>query len=134
MAPDRAILLSILLSTLPAAAQANVSYSAPPDLPPESHRTAVDRTPDGGTLVSDETQRSRIAGKVSAIVARILGIETGRVTESADLVTDLGADSLDAVELVMTLQEEFGVEISDDMCESAHSVKDVIDLIVRLTP
>jgi acyl carrier protein len=133
MAPDRAILLSILLSTLPSAAQANVSDSAPPYLPPESYRTAGDRTPDGWTLVSDETQRSRIASKVTAIVARILGVETEHVTESADLVADLGADSLDAVELMMTLEEEFGVEIRDDMCESAHSVKDVIDLIARLT-
>jgi acyl carrier protein len=97
------------------------------------YRTAGDRTPDGWTLVSDETQRSRIASKVTAIVARILGVETEHVTESADLVADLGADSLDAVELMMTLEEEFGVEIRDDMCESAHSVKDVIDLIARLT-
>jgi len=90
MAPDRAILFSILHSTLPSAAQANVSDSAPPYLPPELYQTAVDRTPDGWTLVSDETQRSRIASKVTAIVARILGVETEHVTESADLVADLG--------------------------------------------
>ncbi len=49
------------------------------------------------------------------------------------MLQTLGADSLDSVELMMTLEEEFGVEIRDDMCESAHSVKDVIDLIARLT-
>ena len=58
-----------------------------------------------------------IASKVKKIVAEHLGIEEAKVTEEASFIDDLGADSLDTVELVMAFEEEFGSEISDSEAE-----------------
>ena len=55
--------------------------------------------------------------KVQAIVVENLGIDSEKVTESASFIDDLGADSLDTVELVMAFEEEFGIEIPDDAAE-----------------
>ncbi|MBL8351105.1 MAG: acyl carrier protein [Burkholderiaceae bacterium] len=69
--------------------------------------------------------------RVRRIVAEQLGVAASRVVPSAKLVMDLGADSLDVVELAMALEEAFGVEIGDDDCENVVTVGDAIDLIVR---
>ena len=72
---------------------------------------------------------SDIAERVKKIVVEHLGVEVKKVTEAASFIDDLGADSLDTVELVMAFEEEFGVEIPDDMAEKILTVKDAIDYI-----
>jgi acyl carrier protein len=72
---------------------------------------------------------SDIAERVKKIVVEHLGVDEAKVTESASFVDDLGADSLDTVELVMAFEEEFGVEIPDDAAEKILTVKDAIAYI-----
>ena len=67
--------------------------------------------------------------KVQAIVVEHLGVEVDKVTASASFIEDLGADSLDTVELVMAFEEEFGIEIPDDAAETILSVGDAIKFI-----
>ena len=69
------------------------------------------------------------AEKVERIFVEHLGVEADKVTEVASFIYDLGADSLDIVELVMAFEEEFGVEIPDDAAEKIATVKDAIDYI-----
>ena len=71
------------------------------------------------------------AEKVKKIVVEHLGVEADKVTEEASFIDDLGADSLDIVELVMAFEEEFGVEIPDDAAEKITTVKDAIDYIEK---
>lgn len=72
---------------------------------------------------------SDIAERVKKIVVEQLGAEPAKVTESASFLDDLGADSLDIVELVMAFEEEFGVEIPDDAAETIQTVKDAVDYL-----
>ena len=67
--------------------------------------------------------------RVKKIIAEQLGVEEDEVTPEASFVEDLGADSLDTVELVMALEEEFGIEIPDEEAEKILSVKNAIDYI-----
>ena len=67
--------------------------------------------------------------RVKKIVVEHLGVEAEKVTEDASFIDDLGADSLDIVELVMAFEEEFGVEIPDDAAEKITTVRDAIDYI-----
>jgi len=67
--------------------------------------------------------------RVKKIVVEHLGVDAEKVTEEASFIDDLGADSLDIVELVMAFEEEFGVEIPDDAAEKISTVKDAIDYI-----
>ncbi len=67
--------------------------------------------------------------KVKQIISEQLGVDENEVTPSASFVDDLGADSLDQVELVMALEEEFDLEISDEDAEKMRSVQDAIDYI-----
>jgi acyl carrier protein len=67
--------------------------------------------------------------KVKQIIVDQLGVEPSQVTEKAKFVEDLGADSLDTVELVMALEEEFSLEIPDEDAEKITSVGDAIDYI-----
>jgi acyl carrier protein len=67
--------------------------------------------------------------RVKEIIVEQLGVEAGQVTESAKFVEDLGADSLDTVELVMALEEEFSLEIPDEDAEKITSVGDAITYI-----
>jgi len=69
---------------------------------------------------------SDAADKVREIIANELGVEMEKVTDEASFVEDLGADSLDTVELVMAFEEEFGVEIPDEDAEQMQSVGDAI--------
>jgi len=70
-----------------------------------------------------------ISNKVKKMVADHLGVEELKVTEEANFVDDLGADSLDTVELVMAFEEEFGSEISDSEAEKILTVGDAIKFI-----
>lgn len=72
---------------------------------------------------------SDIAQRVKKIVVEHLGVEEGKVTDAASFINDLGADSLDTVELVMAFEEEFGVEIPDDAAEKIQTVGDAINFI-----
>ncbi len=72
---------------------------------------------------------SETADQVKKIVTEHLGVEADKVTEDAAFIDDLGADSLDIVELVMAFEEEFGVEIPDDAAEDITTVKDAITYI-----
>ena len=72
---------------------------------------------------------SETAERVKKIVVEHLGVESEKVTEEASFIDDLGADSLDIVELVMAFEEEFNVEIPDDAAEKITTVKDAIDYI-----
>ena len=74
---------------------------------------------------------SDIAERVKKIVVEHLGVEPEKVVESANFIDDLGADSLDTVELVMAFEEEFGVEIPEDAAEKIGTVKDAIDFIEK---
>ena len=70
-----------------------------------------------------------VADKVKSIIVEQLGVDEEEVTPDASFVDDLGADSLDTVELVMAFEEEFGCEIPDDAAEKIQTVKDAIDYI-----
>jgi len=72
---------------------------------------------------------SDIADRVKKIVIEHLNVEAEKVTENASFIDDLGADSLDTVELVMAFEEEFNVEIPDDAAESIVTVGDAIKFI-----
>ncbi len=72
---------------------------------------------------------SDTADRVKKIVVEHLGVEADKVTAEASFIDDLGADSLDIVELVMAFEEEFNVEIPDDAAEKISTVKDAIDFI-----
>jgi acyl carrier protein len=74
-------------------------------------------------------EMSDIAERVKKIVVEHLGVDEAKVTENASFVDDLGADSLDTVELVMAFEEEFGCEIPDDAAEKITTVKDAIAFI-----
>ncbi len=67
--------------------------------------------------------------RVKQIVAEQLGVDADQVTNEASFMDDLGADSLDTVELVMALEEEFDIEISDEDAEKIQTVQDAIDYI-----
>ena len=67
--------------------------------------------------------------KVKEIIVDQLGVDENQVVESASFIEDLGADSLDTVELVMALEEEFDIEISDEDAEKISKVQDAIDYI-----
>ncbi|MDB6082030.1 MAG: acpP [Chlamydiia bacterium] len=70
-----------------------------------------------------------IEQEVIAIVAEQLGVDRSEVTPTKSFVEDLNADSLDLTELIMTLEEKFDVEISEEKAEKLKTVKDVIDFI-----
>ena len=67
-----------------------------------------------------------ISSKVKKIVADHLGIDEAKVTDESSFIDDLGADSLDTVELVMAFEEEFGCEIPDDAAEKIVTLKDAV--------
>ena len=67
--------------------------------------------------------------KVKEVVIDKLGVDEAAITEEAHFVNDLGADSLDTVELIMEFEEEFGIEIPDDAAETIQTVQNAIDYI-----
>jgi len=72
---------------------------------------------------------SDIAERVKKIVIDHLGVDADKVVESASFIDDLGADSLDTVELVMAFEEEFGIEIPDEDAEKITRVKEAVEYI-----
>ena len=72
---------------------------------------------------------SDVQERVKKIVVEHLDVEEDKVKPEASFIDDLGADSLDNVELVMAFEEEFGVEIPDDMAEKIVTIKDAVDFI-----
>ncbi len=75
-----------------------------------------------------------VADRVKKIIVDQLGVEEELVTSEASFVDDLGADSLDTVELVMALEEEFGIEIPDEDAEKITRVKEAVDYIEKHGP
>ena len=74
-------------------------------------------------------KQKEIIEKVKQIIGEQLGVEESEVTPSASFIDDLGADSLDTVELVMALEENFDLEIPDEAAEKIRTVQDAIDYI-----
>jgi acyl carrier protein len=72
-----------------------------------------------------------VAAKVKDIIVKQLGVDAEKVTPDASFVDDLGADSLDVVELVMAFEEEFEVEIPDEAAEKIATVKDAIEFLKK---
>lgn len=67
--------------------------------------------------------------KVRSIIANELGVEADTITENSHIIDDLGADSLDAVELIMALEEAFDIEIDDDAASDILTVQDILDYL-----
>ncbi|MDB5570345.1 MAG: acpP [Hyphomicrobiales bacterium] len=74
---------------------------------------------------------SDVAERVKKIVIEHLGVDADKVVEGANFIDDLGADSLDTVELVMAFEEEFGVEIPDDSAETITTVGDAVKFLEK---
>lgn len=72
---------------------------------------------------------SEIANRVKAIIVDKLGVDEGQVTETAAFTTDLGADSLDTVDLIMEFEKEFGIKFPDEEAEKIQTVGDAITYI-----
>ncbi len=81
----------------------------------------------------EERTMSDIAERVKKIVVEHLGVDESKVSESASFIDDLGADSLDTVELVMAFEEEFGCEIPDDAAEKILTVGDATGFLEKNT-
>jgi acyl carrier protein len=80
----------------------------------------------GGTI-----RMASVEERVKQIIVEQLGVDEGEVTASASFVDDLGADSLDTVELVMAFEEAFGIEIPDEDAEKIATVKDAVEYIEK---
>jgi acyl carrier protein len=89
----------------------------------ESRRIALARRGKGKKMAGD------VEAKVREIISEQLGVSADEVTPEASFVEDLGADSLDIVEMVMALEEEYGIDISDEDAEKIRTVKDVLSYI-----
>ena len=75
----------------------------------------------------------KIEDKVKKVIAEKLDIEPSEVVPEASLIDDLGADSLAIVELIMSMEEEFDIEVSDEEAENLKTVKNAIDYIIEKT-
>ena len=76
---------------------------------------------------------SDVGDRVKKIVVKQLSVDEGMVTDDASFIDDLGADSLDAVELVLAFEEEFGVNILNEAADNILTIKDAISLIEELS-
>ena len=77
------------------------------------------------------SEKSEIAEKVIGIITDKLGVETSEVTNEASFTNDLGADSLDTVELIMEFEKEFNISIPDDQAENIGTVGDAISYLEK---
>jgi len=75
--------------------------------------------------------RQEIFERIKAIIVEQLGVDPDLVTEEADFREDLKADSLDLVELIMSMEEEFGEEISDEEAQQIHTVGEAVDYVLK---
>jgi acyl carrier protein len=85
----------------------------------------------GDSHIGGKTRMASVEERVKQIIVEQLGVDEGEVTPSASFVDDLGADSLDTVELVMAFEESFGVEIPDEDAEKIATVKDAVEYIEK---
>jgi acyl carrier protein len=85
----------------------------------------------GQTLIWRQNRMASVDERVKQIIVEQLGVDEGEVTSTASFVDDLGADSLDTVELVMAFEEAFGIEIPDEDAEKIATVKDAVDYITK---
>ena len=67
--------------------------------------------------------------KISSLMAEQLSIDKASITPESEIIKDLGADSLDLVEMLLSMEESFGVTITDEQTESIKTVKDIVDII-----
>mgnify|MGYP003290028304 CR=1 FL=1 len=84
-----------------------------------------------GTLKQTHLMSDNIKDQVKEIIVEQLGVDPEKLTDDAKFIEDLGADSLDTVELVMTFEEKFGVEVPDEDAEKLKSVADVVAYITE---
>jgi acyl carrier protein len=82
-------------------------------------------------LVEEGEDRMSVEEKVKSIIVEQLGVDANEVTPEASFVDDLGADSLDTVELVMAFEEAFNIEIPDEAAEKIQKVKDAVEYIEK---
>jgi len=81
--------------------------------------------------MADVKSRANVAEKIKQIVSEQLGVDEGEVTPAASFVDDLGADSLDTVELVMAFEEAFEIEIPDEDAEKIRTVQDAVTYVEK---
>jgi acyl carrier protein len=79
--------------------------------------------------IAEETSMASVEERVKQIIVEQLGVDEAEVTPTASFVDDLGADSLDQVELVMAFEEAFGIEVPDEDAEKMTTVKDAVEYI-----
>ena len=77
--------------------------------------------------------REELFGKIKEMIVDQLGVDESTITEDSSFIDDLNADSLDMVELVMAMEQEFDIEIPDDVAEKVVTVKDAVEYIQSLT-
>lgn len=82
-------------------------------------------------MIKEIVMSTELSDKVKSIIADKLGVDPAKVVDEAKFVDDLGADSLDTVELVMGLEEEFGIDISNTEGAGIQSVKDAIEFVEK---
>ena len=70
--------------------------------------------------------------KVKELLVEKLGVSEDKITLESEIVKDLGADSLDLVEMLLSMEENFGITISDDETENIKTVKDIVDIVDKL--
>jgi acyl carrier protein len=78
--------------------------------------------------------KDEIMAKLKPVIAEQLGVDEGEVTDTASFTEDLNADSLDLVELIMSLEEQFGLQISDEDAEKLTTVGEAVEYIHEHTP
>lgn len=113
-----------LLSLALVASVAAFAPSSPAFMP---RTAAVATTSNSALFMSAELEE-----KVKGIIVEQLGVEADKVVPSASFIDDLGADSLDTVELIMAIEEEFDTEIPEEEAASIATVKDAIDFVSKL--
>ena len=92
--------------------------------PPSQHR---------GSEANASLHRFSVEDKLKEIVAEQLGVEQSSITPEASFASDLGADSLDVVEMVMKIEEEFNVELPDERAEEVQNLSDAVRVVTELT-
>lgn len=102
---------------------------APPIGSGPIHSTDV---PTVGELAAADPRTAKVMAKVSTIIVDHLGVAADKVMPAADLRRDLGADSLDTVELIMALEEEFNISIKDEDAEKIRTVGDAVKTVISL--
>jgi len=98
---------------------------------PQVHWSLCETTSEVKRAMADVKAKANVAEKIKQIVSEQLGVDEGEVTPTASFVDDLGADSLDTVELVMAFEEAFEIEIPDEDAEKIRTVQDAIAYVEK---